>query len=356
MVTMLHIDGSYGEGGGQLIRTALALAAMTQTGITLTNIRAGRAKPGLQAQHLTAVQLAADLCAAQVNGAVLGSVSLRFLPQGAVAPGVYLRDIGTAGAMALVFQTALLPLACADASSRVRLTGGSHVTHAPSIDYLTRVYGPALQRAGVQTHIELLRTGFFPRGGGEAQLAITPVTDWRPLDLTVRGALRRLTAVITTSGLTAHVAERGAKVITQVISQLGLKRQLIVETCDLPSNGAGAAILLAAECEAGHAGFIALGARGLPMEQVAERACHDFMDWWRTDAACDVHLADQLVLPMALAGLDSQWTTPEVTEHLRTVIWLVEQFVPVKFTLMAQASGTYLVQVRPQKWGRRKAA
>jgi RNA 3'-terminal phosphate cyclase (ATP) len=136
--------------------------------------------------------------------------------------------------------------------------------------------------------------------------------------------------------------------VTQTVGHLGLRRQLTIETRDLPSNGPGAAILLAVECEAGYAGFTALGARGLPMEQVAEAACRDFAAWWQTDAACDEHLADQLVLPLALANGESQWTTPQVTEHLRTVIWLVEQFLPVRFCLTAQSSDAYLVQVRPQ--------
>ena len=348
MVAMLHIDGSYGEGGGQLIRTALALAAMTQTGVTLTNIRAGRKKPGLQAQHLTAVKLAADHCAAHVEGAEMGSVSLKFLPQGVVTPGVYRRDIGTAGAMALVLQTALLPLAQADAPSRIWLTGGSHVAFAPTIDYLAKVYAPVLQRIGIKAEIELLRVGYYPRGGGEAQLEISPMSGLRTVNLSERGSLQRLTAIVTTSGLPTHVAERGAMEITRLIGRLGMQRYLTVEKSELPSNGTGAAILLVAECEAGYGGFSALGARGLPMEQVAERACRDFSDWWHTGAACDAHLADQLVLPLALAGGVSKWSTPKVTEHLRTVIWLVEKFVPVEFTITAQSSGAYLVQVRPR--------
>jgi len=348
METMLHIDGSYGEGGGQVIRTALSHAAMTGTGVEISNIRAGRAKPGLQPQHLTAVQLAADLCGARIEGAAPGSMTLRFLPQAPVCAGAYVRNIGTAGATALVLQTALLPLARADAPSQVRLTGGTHVTHAPSFDYLEMVYAPALRRMGLQAWLSISRAGFFPRGGGEVVLEVTPAADLRPVDLATRGSLRRLTAIITTSGLPAHVAERGAAVVTREIEQLGLRRLLTIEQRDLPSNGPGAAILLAAECEAGHAGFTALGARGLPMEQVAESACRDLTAWWLTEAACDVHLADQLVLPAALAGGESRWTTPAVTEHLHTVIWLVEQFVPVRFTLTAQASGAHLVEVRPE--------
>jgi len=347
METLLHIDGSYGEGGGQVIRTALALAAMTGKGIEISNIRAGREKPGLQPQHLTAVQLAADLCAAQMVGAALGSISLRFVPRALVCAGTYARNIGTAGATALVLQTALLPLVRADSPSQVRLTGGTHVSHAPSLDYLEAVYGPALRRMGLQARINVTRAGFLPRGGGEVLLEVAPA-ELRPLELVTRGALRKLTTIITTSGLPAHVAERGAGAVTEEIGKMGLRRQLTIEARDLPSNGPGAAVLLAAECTAGNAGFIALGARGLPIEQVAASACRDFAAWWATEAACDEHLADQLVLPAALAGGESRWTTPKVTEHLRTVIWLVEQFLPMRFSITAQADGAHLVHVSPQ--------
>lgn len=347
MVAELHIDGSYGEGGGQLIRTALALAAVTRTDLALTNIRARRKKPGLQAQHLTAVQLAADLCTAELAGAALGSDTLHVYPGGPVIPGLYRRDIGTAGAMALVLQTALLPLALVGAPSQILLTGGSHVPFAPTIDYLEKVYLPAVQRLGIQAQLHLAQAGFYPRGGGEARLEIAPTAGLRPLELIERGALRRLTAVVTTSNLPAHVAERGVATLTRRIGVMLLARQLTVEVRELPSSGVGAVVLLAAECESGHGGFIALGAPGLPMERVAERACDDFTEWWYSGATCDAHLADQLILPLALAGGASRWTTPAVTEHLRTVIWLVEQFLPVRFTLTAQDTGNYLVQVHP---------
>jgi RNA 3'-terminal phosphate cyclase (ATP) len=347
METLLQLDGAYGEGGGQIIRTALSLAAITGTAFALTRIRAGRSKPGLQPQHLTAVRLAADLCSAQVEGDAVGSVSLRFVPQAPVYPGSYTRDIGTAGAMALVMQTALVPLAHSGGPSMIRLTGGTHVAHAPTIDYLDTVYFPALRRMGLEAQVQTTRAGFYPRGGGEALVAISSAAI-RPLALTARGKLRALTAIITTSGLPAHVAERGAAAVTRAIGKLGLGRQVTLTQRDLPSNGTGAAVVLAAECEQGHAGFVSLGARGKPMEQVAEDACRDFAAWWRTEAACDEHLADQLVLPLALAQGDSQWTTPTVTEHLRTVIWLVEQFLPVRFTLTALPTGAHLVQVGPR--------
>jgi len=330
MNDITQIDGAYGEGGGQIIRTALSLAAITGKAVEITAIRSGRAKPGLQPQHLTAVQLAADICAARVDGAAVGSTRLLFVPQSPVAAGEYRRDIGTAGATALVIQTVLIPLALSGGVSHLHLTGGTHVTHAPSIDYLDVVYLPALRRLGITAELHYPRVGFFPRGGGEVLVEIAPSPGVRPHDFTTRGRLTSLTAIITTAELPPHVAERGAATVTTAIDRLGLGRQLTVVSQEKPSSGPGAAILLAAECENGHAGFIALGERGKPMERVAEEACRDFAAWWTSGAACDAHLADQLVLPLALAGAESRLTTPTCTEHLRTVIWLVEQLLPVR--------------------------
>ncbi|HEY3376385.1 MAG TPA: RNA 3'-terminal phosphate cyclase [Armatimonadota bacterium] len=348
MTELTHIDGSYGEGGGQIIRTALSLSAITGKAIEITQIRAKRAKPGLQPQHLTAVHITGDLCAARLEGAAVGSTRLLFTPQAPVAAGNYRRDIGTAGAIALVIQTALLPLALRDQPSHVLLIGGTHVNHAPSSDYLETVYLPALRRLGVEAQMSCPRAGFFPRGGGDVLLDIMPTAGLRPLDLTERGKLRKITAIITTSGLPSHVAERGAATVTSEINKIGLGRDLTVEQREKPSNGPGAAVLLAVECDNGHAGFSALGERGKPMERVAEEACRDFHAWWQTGATCDEHLADQLVLPLALANAESRWTTPTCTEHLRTVIWLVEQLLPVNLTVTEQTPGQHLVVLRPR--------
>ena len=345
MDEVTYIDGSYGEGGGQIIRTALSLAAITGKAIEITDIRAGRAKPGLQAQHLTAVQLATELCAARVDGATLGSMRLLFVPQAPVMAGKFRRDIGTAGAIALVVQTALLPLALSHGESQIRLTGGTHVPHAPSIDYLDAVYLPALRRLGIVARISYTRAGFYPRGGGEVLVEIAPTAGLRPHDFTERGALRTITAMITTSGLPAHVAARGSVTITTAMNKLGVGGRLTLEVREKPSHGPGAAVLLAVECENGHAGFTALGKPGKPMEQVAEEACRDFAGWWASGAACDEHLADQLILPMALAGAESRGTTPTCTEHLRTVGWLVEKFLPVTCSVTEQTNGQQLWRI-----------
>ena len=343
----VQIDGSYGEGGGQIIRTALSLAAITGRAVEVFNVRAGRAKPGLQRQHLTAVHAAAALCDAEVAGAAVGSMYFRFAPRRPPAPQPYRFEIGTAGATPLVLQTALLPLSRAGHPSRVSVVGGTHVPHAPPVEYLEAVYLPALAQAGLRAKFGYDKAGFYPRGGGEVTLDVEP-SELGPLDLIERGKLTSLTAYIVTAELPDHVGERGARAVQRFMKGVG--RPVNVIPRNLPSLGPGAAVVLAAQCEGGWAGFTGIGAPGKPMERVAEEPCEAFMEWWASGAACDEHLADQLVLPMSLALSDSSWSTPVITEHLRTVLWLTAQFVPIECGLEERHGGPALIRlkVRPE--------
>ncbi|MHB9130702.1 MAG: RNA 3'-terminal phosphate cyclase [Armatimonadota bacterium] len=346
MKPFISIDGSYGEGGGQIIRTALSLAAITGTPVEISNVRLGRQKPGLQPQHLMAVQAAAAICGAEVTGAAVGSMRLTFTPGATPQPGSYRFDIGTAGATTLVVQTVLLPLALAGMPSRVTVTGGTHVPHAPGCEYLEGIYLPTLCRAGLHARLSCARFGFYPRGGGEISAQIDP-SSLQPVDLTERGKLRSLRAYIITSGLPAHVGERGGAAVETFMKGIG--RPVTIEQRDLPSNGPGAAVILAAQCEGGHAGFTAMGERGKPMERVAEEACEDFLRWWKSGAAVDEHLADQLVLPTALAGGESRWTTPTLTDHLHTVLWTTQHFLPIEWTISELGEQEYEIAVKSNR-------
>ncbi len=345
----VYLDGSHGEGGGQILRTAASLAAMTGTPVEISHIRAGRSKPGLQPQHLAAVTAAARLCNAELHGATVGSSFLRFTPRAAVAPGAHDIDIGTAGAAPLVLQTLLLPLAVANAecnsaltASRVTITGGTHVPHAPTGEYLLGVYLPALTRMGITATAAMPRAGFYPRGGGALRAEIAPAGRLLPLTLCERGKILELTAHVLTALLPDHVGERGREAAERALGKLGFSGQ-VIQTA-LPSNGPGAAAVLTVRCEGGHAGFSALGVRGKPMERVVEEAFADFLRWWKTGAACDEHLADQLVLPAALAPGESRWSAPAASPHLRTVLWVAAQFVPIRYAIDARADG--FIEVR----------
>lgn len=338
------IDGSYGEGGGQILRTSLTLSVLTGRPLVIETIRAGRSKPGLRPQHLASVQAAAALSGAVLEGATDGSLRLSFTPQTPAKPGTYRFDIGTAGAAPLVAQTVLLPLALAGAPSDVTITGGTHVPFAPTVDYLEHVYAEVLAGHGLSVTINSPRAGFFPRGGGLLQLAIGPSRLSLPVSLTERGALRAITALVVTSGLPPDVARRGEAAVRERLQ--GLTADLVVVPRDVTSPGAGAAVFLLAECENVRAGFSAIGERGKPMEAVAGAACDDLLAWFLSGAACEEHLADQLALPMALTPGRSRWTTSRVTEHLRTVLWVLPQFLEVEASLTGNEDGSGEVSVR----------
>lgn len=337
----VHIDGSQGEGGGQILRTSLSLSVLTERPVEFTRIRAGRSRPGLQPQHLAAVRAAAALCAANLEGDAVGSTRLLFTPQAPAAPGDYHFDIGTAGAATLVVQTVLLPLALAGADSRVTVRGGTHVPHAPTAEYLVHVYAALLGRQGLTALVESPRAGFFPKGGGTVQAGIASSAFLQTFDLAERGGLRSLTAHVVTAGLPAGVAERGAAAVGIGLSEWGGALQIAMR--DAPSLGPGASVVVVAECENAVAGFSAIGERGKPMERVADEACAEFRAWWASGAACDEHGADQLVLPAALTPGTSRWTTSRVTEHLRTVLGVARQFLPAEASLEERPDGSGLV-------------
>jgi RNA 3'-terminal phosphate cyclase (ATP) len=347
------IDGAYGEGGGQIIRTSVSLAALTGRPIEIANIRARRSKPGLQAQHLTSVRAAARLCGAELTGDTLGSQWLRFAPGAVAQQKEFAFDVAearggaSAGATGLVAQTVLAPLAhlCREPVG-VTVEGGTHVPMSPAADYIEAVYLPMLARLGVRAQLSLRKAGFFPKGGGEVRLEIEPIETLQGLECVERGRLKRLRVFIVTAELPEHVAERGRDALHKTLKGYGVPVEY--ELRALKSHGAGAAIVLTAECAVGMGGWTALGERGKPMERVAEEVLRGFQRWYAGVGATDEHLADQLALPCALIPAVSRWTTHEATEHLRTVLWLIQQFVPIEATLEPYADGSTLITMRPQ--------
>ncbi len=335
---MLTIDGSYGEGGGQVLRTSLSLAAITGQAVRIERIRAGRKKPGLRPQHLTGVRAAAAICGARLDGDELGSQALTFVPGGPVCPGKYMFDVadvargGSAGSVGLVLQTVLLPLALVEGESYLMLRGGTHVAWSPSASYLEHVFLPVLARMGVRAQVELVRWGFYPTGGGEIHVRIVGQTEsLRPVRLTGRGELRKVWGTAAVMNLPAHIPQRMANRARNVLAKAGLDAQ--VEPRHLRGTGPGAGIFLFAEYaptsggESAVAGFTAYGRKGLPAERVAEAACRELLAYHRSGAASDQYLADQLVLPAALAQAGSQVHVCQVSQHLLTNIWVVRQFL-----------------------------
>jgi RNA 3'-terminal phosphate cyclase (ATP) len=330
---MLTIDGSYGEGGGAVLRNALSLSAVLGEPIRIENIRVKRPHPGLQAQHLTAVRALARVCEAKVEGAELGSLTLTFQPQSSPQSGEYSWDVtearrgGSAGATSLIFQALLVPLLHAQGDSRLTLRGGTHVAWSPPFHYLESVYLPTLQQMGVDARVKIEQWGWYPLGGGTVTANVVgcgqAAPSMRGLNLTERGPLNRLSGVSASSNLPGYIAERQKSRAQDMLRAEGFDPE--IEVVQAPARGQGTMVFLRAEFESVRAGFTSLGRTAKPAERVAEDACREFLEYFASGAALDRHLADQLVLPLALATGASTFTTCDVSEHLLTNVWIVEQ-------------------------------
>ncbi|MGE3537887.1 MAG: RNA 3'-terminal phosphate cyclase [Candidatus Tectimicrobiota bacterium] len=319
-MAMLTIDGSYGEGGGQILRTALALALVTGTPFCLERIRAGRAKPGLLRQHLTAVQAAATIGQAEVRGATLGSGRLTFVP-GPVTPGSYTFAIGSAGSTTLVLQTVLPALLLAAAPSTLCLEGGTHNPFAPPFDFLEQTFFPLLRRMGASVQAQLERPGFYPAGGGKWQVTINPAARLSRLDMLERGAVRNIQARALVAHLPHHIAERELAVVRQHLNWSG--DWLHVESVP---NGPGNIVLIAIETAHLVEIFSGFGARGVPAETVASQAVAAAQRYLAAEVVVDEYLADQLLLPLALARGGS-FTSLTPSRHTTTNMYIIQHFL-----------------------------
>ena len=328
----LALDASHGEGGGQVLRTALALAVALGRPVTLERIRLRRPRPGLQPQHLTVVRALATISAARVEGDRLASTALSFVPW-RLGHGDWRFDVGavhaSAGSVPLLFQALLLALVWAGAESRLTLIGGTHVPWSPTAHYLSEVFLPALASLGVGATVRLRRSGWYPAGGGEIEAAITPAARIAGLIATVPPSPLEVTGCSLVSRLPRSIAERQRRQAEARLAAAGLTAAITIEE-DTHALGPGTMLFLRAH---GRAGFSALGRRGVPAERVADEAVDALLGWQQSGAAVDVHLADQLVPFLALADGPSSFTCPALSGHLRAVAWVVQQFLPVGIAL-----------------------
>lgn len=338
---MMTIDGSQGEGGGQILRTALALSLITGRMIRIENIRAGRKKPGLLNQHLTAVNAARTIGNAEVTGAELGSQTLEFLP-GIVTPGHYRFAIGTAGSATLVLQTVLPPLLIATGPSTLILEGGTHNPAAPPFDFLQRSFRPQIERMGPRLELLLHRPGFFPAGGGSFQARIEPVEKLNPVKLLDCGQIQNRRARAMISKLSREIGEEEIAVIRR---ELGwADGECVVESVARPM-GPGNALLLEVQTENVTAMFTGFGERGHSAKDVARSAIAAAKAWWHAGVPVDEHLADQLLLPMALAGGGS-FRTMVPTPHSTTNAEIIQRFLPVRISFEEEGEHAWRVTIR----------
>jgi len=336
---MLEIDGSAGEGGGQVLRTSLSLSMVTGRPFRIVRARARRKKPGLMRQHLTAVRAAATVCQAEVEGDEIGSSELSFVP-GAVQPGAYRFTIGTAGSTSLVCQTVLPPLLCASGPSTLTFEGGTHNPMCPPYPFLERVFFPLLARMGAKLTSVLDRPGYFPAGGGRFTLRIEPVAALTPLVLHERGVVHTLRAVAESALVPEHVAQRELAVIAErlALAPTALETRRVDD-----SAGPGNVVWVEAASEHACEVTCGFGERGVAAETVAERATEAMERYLAADVPVGEHLADQLLIPLALAGSGS-FRTVAPSLHTRTNAALIERFLPVRFALEREDDEHFLVR------------
>ena len=334
------IDGAAGEGGGQVLRTALALAMITGQPFRIERIRAGRQKPGLMRQHLTAVMAATQICGGSAIGAEPGSTTLEFTP-GKIRGGEYSFAIGTAGSTILVLQTILLPLLCAGERSRLVLEGGTHNPHAPSFAFLELAFLPQLARMGAEVTATLVRPGFYPAGGGRIEVDVVPHDRLLPPHVPARGELHRTHAEALVVNLPASIGERELAVIAD-------RLKWPVEQLKLVTNakavGPGNVLSLFLEFATVTQVLVAFGEQGVSAESVARRAAGVAARLLRADVAIEPHLADQLLLPIALAGAGS-FTTLALTTHATTNIEVIRRFMDVPISVTARGDDLCAVRV-----------
>ena len=337
---MIVIDGSRGEGGGQVLRTSLALSLVTGQPFRIKNIRAGRPKPGLRRQHLTAVTAAAEICGARVEGVRLGSQLLEFRPR-SVKAGNYHFDIGTAGSCALVLQTVLPPLLTAASPSKLLLEGGTHNPGAPPFDFLHNAFLPLIRRMGPNVSATLQRTGFYPAGGGRISVSIEPSCRLARLDLLERGAIVERSARAVVARLPRSIAERELTVVRDALNWDETCCEVVEETS---SPGSGNIIMLEIASKHVTEVFTGFGQKGVRAEWVAESAVREVQRYLAAGVPVGSHLADQLLVPMALAG-GGCFRTLAPTRHLMTNIDVIRGFLPVEISVKQLAENDWEVRV-----------
>ena len=339
---MINVDGSIGEGGGQVLRTCLSLSLITNTAFYISNIRAGRKKPGLSAQHLKSVEAAARIGKASVEGAHLRSTSLFFSPD-KIEAGNFKIEIGTAGSTSLLLQSICIPLCLANANSNITITGGTHVPWSPSFDYLKHNWSTFLNKFGYDVSLDLQTAGFYPQGGGQIVANIRPSKSINSLNLTERGKLIQIRGYSAVANLNRKIAVRQRQ---QVLRRIGYRYKLNdIRIIDLDARNKGTTICLIGEFEHSQCCYFALGELGKPAEKVADEAVDQMEKFLATDAAIDEFLADQILLPLSLADNKSTFTTAKITNHLITNAKVIEQFLPVTINIRGTLNTLGLVTI-----------
>ena len=334
------LDGSVGEGGGQILRTALGLSLVTGTPFMIDRIRAGREKPGLLRQHLTAVNAAAEIGRAEVSGAAIGSRVLTFKP-GPVTPGAYSFSVGTAGSATLVLQTVLPALLTASKPSTLSLEGGTHNAWAPPFDFIEKSFLPLLSRMGARVAVKLERRGYYPAGGGRFSARIEPAPRLERLDLLDRGKIHSTRASAIVAGLPSGIAQRELNVLERALS---LDRTQLTVVEDREAAGPGNVVSVEVESEHVTEVFTGFGEKRLSAEEVAQRIAKEVQEYLESGVPVGEYLADQLLIPCALAGAGAFVSTP-LSPHSTTNMDVISKFLSRKFEVDRSNAKSHRVEV-----------
>lgn len=339
---MIEIDGSFGEGGGQILRSSLALSIITGKEVRIYNIRANREKPGLLNQHLTAVNAAGTISTAEMRGAKLGSRELTFTP-GPVVAGDYNFDIGTAGSTTLVFQTVLPPLMLSSGNSSIRLKGGTHNPMAPPFEFLQTSFMPLLKLMGVDIEAKLERYGFYPKGGGVLRFKITAAQEGKlqPLHLDVRGPVTEIDIRSLVVNLPETIAERELATIEKILGKVSTKKVIASDN----SIGQGNVAFIHARSQVVTETFTRIGQRGVRAEKVAGDAADEAQQYLTSNVSVGEHLADQLLIPMALCG-EGSFLTTQPSLHTTTNIAIIEEFLDVRISSTETERCVWKVEIK----------
>lgn len=343
---MIEVDGSHGEGGGQLVRNAAALAAVTGKPIRIINIRSKRSNPGLAAQHVAALEAVAAVSGADIEGLHLRSHTVTVKP-GTISGGKHRIDVGTAGSLTLVLQAVLPPALLASEPSEFHLTGGTDVPWSPPLDYFRFVFLPLLERMGGHVDVDMIKRGYYPRGGGEVRVRVRPSGGFRPLSVEPPGALRRIRGIAHAANLPEHVPQRMRQAaVRQILAIAEPKIEVHVASPD-QASGPGGAVVLWTEQENTVLGASALAQKGTPAEKLGTSAAGELIADLNAKASLDTHASDQVLIYAALANGESRFSVRTVTPHATTTMWLLERLLSRRFETVPLGEG-FMVRTLPR--------
>jgi len=329
---LINLDGSYGEGGGQILRTAVALSVLKKEPIKIVNIRANRPDPGIKAQHYIAIKSVKELCNAETTGLDVGSSTLTFIP-GEIKGGKYKFDIGTAGSITLVFQTCILASLKSKEPINIKITGGTDVKWAPTWDYFKNIFVPLIKKMGVSIDANLIKRGYYPKGGGEAEITVYPNSDFKQLKFGTEQIFSEVEGIIYISNLPEHIGTRIKHSAINELLKNNLKAHIKIEQSNSLSPGTG--IALWAKSNDTILGSTIIGEKNLSSEEVGKKAVRNLLDEIKSGANLDVHAFDQLLPYLVISNKneDTTYVIKELSSHAYTNMWVLKKFFNVDFEI-----------------------